>query len=194
MADHTLAGRSGWVVSLLTGVIGIVVGTVIGMTVDSFRNDSLVLHVPVHATASQGAHNSILATGPLESSSMEYVAFLDALTGDLTAAALNPNSAKFQIMYKRNIAEDFGPPKPKNPKFLMVSGQIEFPRLAGRRFGQSAIYVMEMTTGRCMAYGLPEVENRESNAKRTFPALPLQPLDRVEFRKVKVRPGAAEAS
>jgi hypothetical protein len=185
--------RKTWFTTAIVGTsLGLAVGAVIGVLAGRLSppEQASFFQIPIHASASHGQDNYILATGRLEED-VEYVAFLDALTGDLKAAALNMRTNKFQAYFGRNIADDFGSPKPKNPQFLMVTGEAAFQRAAGIRFAQSAIYVMELTTGRCAAYAIPSISGRTSLVTQTF-AMPLHPLDRVEFRQVKLRPTGAE--
>ena len=63
--------------------------------------------VPLHATATHGLDKFAIATG-LVDDTVEAIYFLDFLTGDLRAAVINPKTGKFNALYTRNIATDFG--------------------------------------------------------------------------------------
>ena len=75
----------------------------------------------------------------------------------------------------------------------MVSGRAKLQGQAGRaRFGQSLVYILELTTGECVGYGVPSFANRAALGQKAF-AAPLVPIDRVEFRNVQIRPQGADA-
>ncbi|MDH3719064.1 MAG: hypothetical protein OES79_13180 [Planctomycetota bacterium] len=189
MMDGTSNRKWLWTTAIVSGSIGIAMGALAVACLVSLTNSSLVLEVPVHAAAAQGQEGSIVATGPLEND-VEYVAFLDAVTGDLRAAALNVQTNRFQAFYHRNIGNDFGQPRPKNPRFLMVAGQASFQRQANRTLAQSALYVVELSSGKCVAYALPTSQGRLAAARQEFHR-ELLPLDETGFRNVQVRGKAA---
>jgi hypothetical protein len=110
--------------------------------------------VMVDASATQGEDNFSIATGMI-GNGIEGLYFLDYLTGDLRAVVLNRRTAKFSGFYQYNIQNDFNVSGSKNPKFLMVTGQVEVPRGRGpTQIGNSAIYIAEATTGQVNAYAI----------------------------------------
>jgi hypothetical protein len=88
---------------------------------------------------------------------MEGVFILDFETGDISGGVLNQNTAKFTVGYRHNILRDIGfkPGKVKNPKFLLVSGQVAFLGPEANKLGQSVLYVTDVATGVTAAYGVP---------------------------------------
>lgn len=192
MLDRSLLFRSPWPVAVVSGSLGIAIGAVLVAVTVSLCGSSLVMDVPVHAMAAQSQQGSIVATGPLEND-VEYVAFLDAATGELKAAALNVRSNKFQSFYQRNIAADFGEPAAKNPNYLMVTGRASFQRQANKTLAQSALYVIELNSGKCVAYALPTSLGRLA-ANRQPISRELLPLDEVAFRNIRVRAKVAPAA
>ncbi len=187
MIQRTTAG-TGWGV-IVFAAFGLAAGAAAGGGLVWLTRAAPLVQIPVQAAAAQGQQGSILATGTLEND-VEYVAFLDAATGELSAAALNVQTARFQAFYRRNIATDFGSPRLKNPRYLMVAGQASFPRQANRTWAQSALYVVELTSGKCVAYGLPTAQGRLSIARQEF-RRELLPLDDTGFRKIQPQGNAA---
>jgi hypothetical protein len=118
---------------------------------------------------------------------LDAVFFLDYQTGELRAAALNVRTRTFTAFYQRTIMDDLNAKEVKNPRFLMVTGVADLQRAAGaQRIGRAVLYVAELNTGVCMAYGVPSVQPR---ANLSFQgAAPLIPLAKLEFRS-KDKPG-----
>jgi len=197
MADSVTARHATWkILAIAGGLVGVLAGVAAGALATYFFSQGPVefpLQIPVHATGSYGQDNYILATGELEDG-IEAVFFLDALTGDLKAAAINRRSRRFQALFARNITKDFGTVPVKNPRYLMVTGFAEFQQQAGGlRLGNSVIYVMELESGQCVAYAVPANPGRQALAGQHIVG-EIEVLDRVQFRKVQVRPGAGVAA
>ena len=59
---------------------------------------------------------------------MEGLFLLDFETGDVAGGVLNQNTSKFTVGYRYNVLKDLGfkAGKVKNPKFLLVPGQVNF--------------------------------------------------------------------
>ena len=180
----TISGKRGWL--LASSVLGMLllamaVGVAIGL-----RTSSLVPEREVHAVATHGVENFAICTGPMDDS-VEAIFFLDFLTGDLKAAALNINTHTFTALYHRNILNDLENAEVKNPRYLMVTGTADLRRGASAtQIGQSVVYVAEITSGQVMAYGLPWVPSRQARVQPS--KLPIVPIDKIEFRTVKKRP------
>jgi hypothetical protein len=177
---------------LTVGIIGVSLGIAVGAIVGVLAGSLAGRHeIPVHATATHGQDNYAMATGKLEED-VELVVFLDALTADLKAAAINVRNYKFQAFYSRNIKNDFKGLPDKNPRFLMVTGHSAYQTHAGARYGQSTIYITELNSGQCNAYAVQSFTNRKSaNQKIQGNFLP---LDRVDFRQAQVRPGTTTST
>ncbi|MEK6250171.1 MAG: hypothetical protein N2C12_18445 [Planctomycetales bacterium] len=176
--------RDRLMIGIVAASIGLAAGTTVGVLVSQLGN--WTEGIPVHATATHGRDNYILATGELEQD-VEYVAFLDALTADLKVAVMNVRNYSFQIFYARNIKNDFKDTPEKNPRYLMATGLTAFNSQTGRRYGQSVIYVTEINSGQCIAYALQDYQNRKSANQKIQGNL--IPMDQVEFRQVSIRPG-----
>ncbi len=145
MAHCFLSARAAWL------GIGIVIGLVIG---------GVLPHAPLHATATDRQDTFAIATGMVDDG-IEAVYMLDFLTGDLRAAVLNPNSRTFSSTFQRNIAPDLKVEAGKNPRYLMVSGAVDLRGGAGGgQFGNSALYVAELSTGNMGVYALPWAQRR----------------------------------
>ncbi len=137
----------------------------------------------VQATATQGKDNFSIATGIIDNG-LEGFYFLDFLTGDLRAAVISRRSGKFEGFFEYNVQNDFG--ATKNPKYLMVTGQVDLPRGSGpSQIASGVIYVAEATTGQVYAYVLP-FSSSENNAGRRQTGT-FQRLDGGAFRTTFVR-------
>lgn len=136
--------------SFLLGAACMAAGVAIGALL--MRSDPVVLH----ATATQGHDNFVIATG-LVDERVEAFFFLDFLTGDLKATVVNDRRPGFNAAYEYNIAADFDMGAVKNPKFLMVTGAARGRTTGGAagRLSESVLYVVEATSGRLVAYSLP---------------------------------------
>jgi hypothetical protein len=135
---------------LVVLALGLVIGTIVGLNLHGSWPT-----VPLHATATHGQENFAIATGPVDSD-VEAIYFLDFLTGDLKAAVMYPRLGKFNAFYSGNVVTDFGGAQNKNPKYLMVTGQINIPRgRANFQYANSIVYIAEATTGQIASYTIP---------------------------------------
>jgi len=108
----------------------------------------------LNATASHGADTMAVATGPIDNSEGLFV--LDYLTGELTCFVLNSRTGKFDAGFKTNVIQSLGIQPGKKPKYLMVTGVADFPRIpGGGKLGQCAIYVVDSNTGNFGVWGVP---------------------------------------
>jgi len=119
--------------------------------------------VTVHATATQGESNFSIATG-FVANGIEGLYFLDFLTGDLRAMVISRRTGRFDGFFEYNVQNDFG--QVKNPKYLMVTGEIDLPRGSGRQLASGLVYIAEATTGQVYAYALPFDSSTSSAGKR----------------------------
>jgi hypothetical protein len=168
---------------MTAAAVALAAGIVIGVTAIG-RQEPPVL--PVFATATHGQDNFAVCTGEVEDG-LDAIYFLDFLTGDLRAAVMNVRSHKFTAYYHRNIMKDLEVKDPiKNPRFLMVTGIADLQRGAGnQRLGRAVVYVAELNSGVCVAYGVPSVQTKTALGFQA--AAQLLPIDRLVFRSVPVR-------
>lgn len=154
--------------------IGIGLGVVIG---------GLLPGTPVRAVATDRAENYAIATGWVDEG-VEALYFLDFLTGTLRAAVPSNQTRDFRARFETNVLADLqkvidlqnanlaqvnaqraraGQPPlpplqvPQNPRFLMVTGNLDIRRGAAARTRPSAaaVYVAELNTGIVLAYVVP---------------------------------------
>ncbi len=141
---------------------------------------------PVHATASDGIESLTIATGELDTG-VEAVFMLDGVTGQLRGGVINTNTRKFSMWFNYDgLVADLGITTVKNPKFLLVTGELPF--TAGRtgRLGKVVVYVAELNSGWVAAYGVPYDSTAYAAARPT--TVKLVPLDRFKFRELSIRP------
>jgi hypothetical protein len=99
-----------------------------------------------------------IATGPVDEMT-EAVYFLDFRTGELNAVVIG-RGAGIQVLgaYHAKVIEPLKLEASTDPKFLMVTGMTDLAR--GGRLGavqpsKAVVYVAEVTSGRCAAFGIP---------------------------------------
>lgn len=154
--------------------VWLLVGLIAGLILGGFWP-----HTPLHAVATDRNDTFAIATGPLDDE-VEAVFFLDFLTGNLRAVALN-KFGQFNAFYEYNVLKDLGVTPAKNPRFLMVTGIASLQRVGPNiQPGRSIVYVAEVTTGNMVAYYLPWNTAMRSQARPT--KLALIPLDATKFR------------
>lgn len=158
---------------------GAVLGLVVGLNVAG-----LWPSIPLHATATHGLDKFAIATG-LVDDSVEAIYFLDFLTGELRAAVINPKTGKFNSLYSRNIATDFGAAG-AGARYLVVTGFADMPRgRANFQFAKSIVYVAEASTGQIAAYTIPWNSALQAAGKPQKGEF--VPLDSAQFRTAFVR-------
>ena len=155
-------------------------GLIVGLVIGGMWPDS-----PAHAVATSQIESFAICTAPVDEDG-EAIFFLDYLTGDLKGAAISPINGKFSAAFQANVATDLGIDATKQPKYLLVSGVNQFRKQAGNlQFGNSVIYVAELTSGKVAAYGIPWQRNVRNSAQPV--KAPLTLLDLLEFRNVQLR-------
>jgi hypothetical protein len=97
---------------------------------------------------------------------MEGLFMLDFETGDVSGGVLNQNTAKFTVGYRSNVLKDLGfkAGKVRNPKFLLVPGQVNFQGPRANTIAQSVLYVTDVSTGVTAAYGVPWTSSAAAGA------------------------------
>jgi hypothetical protein len=181
MANQILKSVKFLKIPVLFGIlIGLLAGGVLGMLAGGMLSGD---HLIVQATATHGQSNYAMATGELNAD-VELVAFLDPETGYLKVAVINVRNYKFQIFYVRNISKDFETVAGKNPRYLMTTGRAVFNFQSGKRFARSVIYVTELNSGKCIAYGMQSYPNSRSLKQKIYGKLIL--LDEIDFSEVPI--------
>lgn len=150
----------------------------------------LLPHAPLHAVATDRQENFAIATGHLDAG-VEAIFYLDTLTGDLKGSVISPQSGKFFGLYHTNIIADLGVDVTKNPKYVMVTGDLQLRRFgagaggAGAQPADCAVYIADSSTGKCICYAIP-FNLGMMNANVPF-QLPFVALDTVQFRTLAIR-------
>ncbi len=144
----------------------------------------LLPYAPLHAVGNATGDNFAIATGPLDEE-VEAIYFLDFLTGDLRAAAINPRLGRFNAFFQFNILQAMQIDVSKNPKFSMITGMLDIRRGASAGWGKTVVYVADSTTGRVGAFATPW-DRSMSNAGKTITGT-LRILDIAPFRTAVVR-------
>ena len=140
---------------LLAGFILIFVGGYIVGSVVPGQNVPPKRFPVIHAMTSQADDSFAACTVPL-ATGLEGFFILDFLTGDLSGGVINPVTSTFGASFRHNVLNDLGfqPGQAKNPKFLLVAGQIDMRR--GRTpMAPAVLYVTDCASGATAAYGIP---------------------------------------
>lgn len=109
----------------------------------------------VHAVATDRADRFAIATVEVGPASPEAVFVLDFLTGRLTGALLNQQSATFTNFYVRNVAADFGIDQNAKPRYAMIPGQGNLTSGRGITTATGVLYIGELNSGKVAAYRFP---------------------------------------
>jgi len=142
-----------WVASCSIGVVLALFAVAGGFV--GYRLNENTLEIPVQATASTWSESLCAATGPIDEEA-EGLYTLDAVTGDLQCAILNPRTTKFAGVFRTNVLTDLQIDATKKPNYMLLTGQITFTGQSGNtRPGNSVVYVIDATSGRFVAYGVP---------------------------------------
>ncbi len=112
--------------------------------------------IPLEAVATDSNDKFILATGQVGADN-EAVFFLDSISGRLQCLVMSRRiPGQFVASFTAQIFEDLQISDAKSARLLMVTGTSNFPG-AGRntRLGAAIIYVVDATSGKFVAYGVP---------------------------------------
>jgi hypothetical protein len=140
----------------------------------------------LHATSSFGRESLIMATGEVDSG-LEAIYLLDGLTGELHGGVINVNTRKFTIGYKyTQVLKDLDAGDIKNPKFLMVTGELPLTQGRNQKMGRCALYIAELNSGWVAAYAAPW--DPTTYANRQTGSASLVYLDKFKFREATIRP------
>ena len=124
-----------------------------------FFSSRLWPNTPLYAVSTDRVDTYGIATGLLDAN-VEAVYLLDFLTGDLRAVVLGRDAlltGGWTGFFDINVAADLDIDPQKNPKFMLVTGQLNLQRKGGSRAqpNAAAVYVAEVTTGKIAAYVVP---------------------------------------
>ncbi|MBI1311850.1 hypothetical protein GC176_11205 [bacterium] len=140
-------------------------------------------HEPLQAVSSDRNEKFAIITTPVALDS-EAVFVVDFLTGRLTGALLGRargSGTAFINFYYRNLAEDFNVTAGGEPYYAVTAGGATIQGSAGSQWGQTALYIAELNSGRVGAYAIPY---RISQVPT--PPVPLFPIDNFPFREQNV--------
>lgn len=140
-------------------------------------------HEPVQASSADRNQKFAMITTPI-GGGYEGVFILDFLTGRLTGAVLGRvrnGGTEFINFYARNVAEDFEVAGNGEAHYAISGGVAEIQGKGGIQWGNSAIYVSEMNSGKVAAYAVPF-----KISQIPLPPVPLVPLATYPFRTQNV--------
>lgn len=139
-------------------------------------------HEPLSAATADRNEKFGLITARVTAES-EAVFVIDFLTGRLTGATLQRTrqGTAFVNFYYRNLAEDFKVGASGQPYYAISSGIAAIPNSGGSQWGNSALYVAELTSGKVGAYAIPY-----QITQRALPPQPLTPIGSFPFREATV--------
>ncbi len=154
-------------------MLWLVVGLLAGLCISYFWP-----HEPVVASATDRNEKFAMATCYV-TNTLEAVFVLDFLTGRLTGSVLNRQGNVLVARYTRNVAEDFDVNPEVKPTYTMVCGRAQIQGRGGNQYGDSMIYIGELSSGQVIAYAIPY---KQFNRKQTQP-IPLQKAVNFQFRE-----------
>ena len=146
-------------------------------------------HEPMQAASSDRNEKFAIITVPVNTGAGivaggEAVFVVDFLTGRLTGARLGRtrrSGTAFINFYYRNLAEDFQVNAGGDPFYAVSEGAAEIQGQGGAQWGQSALYVAELNSGKVGAYAIPF-----SVSQTPQKPVPLFPIDTFPFREQNV--------
>jgi hypothetical protein len=155
--------------------VGLGLGLILGLLVGG-----LWPNTPLHATASDRVDSFAMASGYVDDD-VEAVYFLDFLTGDLNAVVIGKQSGKFTGYFKANVNADLGVDASRNPRFMMITGNVDLRRAGTRvQYSRAVVYVAEVTTGKVAAYAVPWTNALQQGGQGGVQ--PLHPVSITRFR------------
>jgi hypothetical protein len=163
-----------------------VIGAILILSLSFFSTTS------TRAAGGSEASGYTSATGPIDRD-LEGFFFLDSLTGELKAVALNPRTKKFMAVFSRKIDDDFPKMGEANTgrRYMMSTGVANLTQEPGApwRWAPSVIYVTELNSGVVVAYGVQLPPGFRNAAVRRRVVGDIMPLDKLELRKQPEQPG-----
>ncbi|QDV68765.1 hypothetical protein Poly24_24780 [Rosistilla carotiformis] len=138
----------------------------------------------INATASDSGEEFSLATGRV-SGDAEGLFVLDHATGLLQCYVMYPRTAKFGAVFSANVGEALAGRGEKGSKYIMVTGDANFPGGGRSAPAGTVLYVLDGTSGAFVAYGLP-FDRTMMTANRSQQGV-LTPLDMGQVRQMAIR-------
>ncbi len=132
--------------------IGVLGGFLIARLIDPWHSPELP--VVYAAAASDSAQGLAIATGTITEDA-DGVFFLDAASGQMSGMVFNPQAGVFNSAFRRNVVADLKLETVKNPRFLLVTGDIQPTQRTATSIAECIIYVVEASSGRFAAYAVP---------------------------------------
>lgn len=165
---------------LAFGLVGL------GFLVGTRRNQSEFILPPqfIQASASDSVDDFSIATGRV-SGDAEGFFVLDHATGQLQCYVLYPRTRKFGAVYTTNVGEALAGRGEKGSKYVMVTGDANFPGGGPAMPAGTVLYVLDATSGAFVAYGLP-FDRTALTANRPQQGI-LVPLDIGQARQMAIR-------
>ncbi len=121
---------------------------------DREQMNSIRWNLPaIDATASAISDKFSIATG-LVSADAEGFFVLDHNSGLAQCNVIYPRTGRFLAEFKANVAEGLGTGG-KGGKYMMVTGQADFPSSSANPAASCILYVMDTDTGNYACYGIP---------------------------------------
>lgn len=155
-------------------------GAALGLALSQFSTKPIL-----HAAAADSEDRMSICTVQTTPSGIpgnpEAIFVLDFSTGRLVGGLLNSQTGKFSDAYFRDIARDFGIDPSAKPKYVMVPGELNPIGGNGAMYASGALYVAEVTSGKCAAYVFRSSGGAAS--RRNPAAFQMEPLDFFEFRQ-----------
>jgi len=149
------------------------------------QSSSAVIEIPVDATGSAFTESMAAATGTIDGD-MEGLFTLDSLTGDLQCVVLNSRNGKFTNIFRTNVLADLELEPTKKPNFMLVTGRAVFRGGSGNvQPANTAAYVIDATSGKFVAYGVPW--DRAAASRNTVQTNKLLRLDVGTARDAAIR-------
>lgn len=119
------------------------------VTADAFAADFPILN----ASAAVNGDEYSMATGPVSEDS-EGLFVLDHNSGLLQCNVIYPRIGRFMARFQVNVADALGSVG-KDGKYLMVTGNANFPRSSSTPAAPSLVYVMNSENGNYACFGIP---------------------------------------
>ena len=132
----------------------------------------------VQAVATDREERFAISTTESGLAQPEAVFVLDFLTGRLTGAALNSQTANFTQFYFRMISADFALDANTKPKFVMIPGRADLVSGRGATNAAGVLYIAELNSGKVIAYRFPV-----RISQKPTPPQPLEPFATFPFRE-----------
>lgn len=108
---------------------------------------------PIDATASATSDKFSIATG-IVSEEAEGFFVLDHNSGLVQCNVIYPRLGRYMAQFTGNVADALGSGG-KGGKYIMVTGQADFPRASNNPAGSCVLYVLDTATGNYACYGVP---------------------------------------